>query len=137
MKSERFLVLFLLGCGPLAGTAEEKTAARVGGAALRTGVEKATGSSNSEVATAAVRALAEWPDDAAIPVLLSLAVAAPDVKRQSLAVRDVLKKAEAHSELSVRFASDWKTVRTRSGNAENKKTLDALFKVTEKEGRNT
>ena len=108
-----------------------ETAARVGGDVLRTSVENATESPDGEVATAAVRALAEWPDDATVPALLSLAMAAPDAKRQALAVRGVLKKAEAHPELGVRFASVWKAVRTRPGNTENKKTLDALFKVAE------
>jgi hypothetical protein len=105
-----------------------EAAARLGGDALLKAVEAASASANTEISTAAVRALGEWADAASVPALLRLAILAPDAKRQTLAVRGVSKKMNADGIDKKALFPVWKTIRDLPGNEANKKTIDDLFK---------
>ncbi len=105
-----------------------ETAARVGGDALLKAVEAAATSANAEISVSAVRALAAWSDAAALPALMRLAVTAPDVKRQTLAVRGVAKMFNVQQVDKKALLPVWRTVRSLPGNEENKKTIDDLFR---------
>lgn len=105
-----------------------ETAARLGGDALLKAVEAAVASANVDVSTSAVRALAAWADDASVPALLSLAVTAPDTKRQTLALRGVSKKLNADGIDKKALFPVWKTIRSQPGSEDNKVAIDNLFK---------
>ncbi len=105
-----------------------ETAARLGGDALLKAVEAEAASANAEVSTAAVRALASWTGAASLPALMRLAVTAPDAKRQTLAVRGVSKMMNADGIDKQALFPVWKTIRSQTGNEENKKAIDDLFK---------
>ncbi|MEI7900561.1 MAG: hypothetical protein WCK89_09915 [bacterium] len=105
-----------------------ETAARLGGDALLKNTEASAASANSDVSTAAVRALAEWVDAASVPALLRLAITAPDAKRQTLAVRGVSKKLGGADTDKKALLPVWETIRSQPGNEENKKAIDDLFK---------
>ena len=83
---------------------------------------------NADVATAAVRALAACSDAASLPALLRLAVAAPDAKRQTLAMRGVSKLFNTQPVDKKALLPVWRTLRSQPGNEENKKAIDDLFK---------
>ncbi|MDD4101539.1 MAG: hypothetical protein PHU80_02760 [Kiritimatiellae bacterium] len=105
-----------------------ETAARIGGAQLLATVEEAAGSAETDTATAAVRALADWADNGSIPALMQHAVTAPDARRQTLAVRGLTKKSEAKDFDKTKFRAVWQQTRTLPGNEEHKKAIDALLK---------
>ena len=105
-----------------------ETAARLGGDPLLKAVEAATTSANADIAVAAVRALAAWSDAAALPALLRLAVAAPDAKRQTLAVRGAAKMFNVMQVDKKALLPVWRTIRSQPGNEANKKAIDDLFK---------
>lgn len=107
-----------------------ETAGRVGGDALLKVAEGAAASDNADVSTAAVRALADWADNASLPLLMRLAVTAPDARRQTLALRGLTKKLEAKNLDKQPFAAAWQTIRPAAGtgNEEHKTAIDALLK---------
>ncbi len=104
-----------------------ETASRIGGKDLLQTVEAASADANAEISTAAIRALAAWPDASALPALLRLAVAAPDSKRQVLAARGVAKLAAADGFDKQPYLALWRTIRTQTGDDTRKKEIDALF----------
>jgi hypothetical protein len=85
-----------------------EAAARLGGAPLLKAVEAASASPNAEIATAAVRALAAWPDAAALPALTRIAAEdGPDAKRRALAQRGLDKfKTETNVALKKTVTAD-------------------------------
>lgn len=105
-----------------------ETAGRVGGDTLLKIVEASVAAGNADVSTAAVRTLADWSDNASLPLLMKLAVTAPDARRQTIALRGLTKKLEAKNLDRKPFAAVWQTVRTAAGNDEHKAAIDALFK---------
>ena len=107
-----------------------ETAARLGGAPLLKTVEAAASSPNADTALAAVRALALWPDTTALPALLRQAVASPDARRQTLAMRGVEKMFNAHPVDRASLLPAWRAIRAQPGNDEHKKAIDDLFKET-------
>lgn len=104
------------------------TAARIGGERLLEATAKAAASDDAETATAAVRALADWADDTAIPTLMQHAVTAPDARRQTLAMRGLTKKIEAQGFDKAKFRSVWQQTRALTGNDQHKQAIDALLK---------
>ncbi len=105
-----------------------ETAARLGGDPLLKAVEAASASASADISVAAVRALAAWSDSASLPALLRLAVTAPDVKRQTLAVRGVSKMFNVMQVDKKALLPVWRTIRSQPGNEANKKIIDDLFK---------
>ena len=105
-----------------------ETAARLGGDVLLKAVADATASANADVSVSAVRALSAWPDTAALPALLRLAVTAPDAKRQTLALRGVSKLIHVPQADKKAFLPVWRTIRCLPGNDENKTVIDDFFK---------
>jgi hypothetical protein len=105
-----------------------ETAARLGGGALLETVEAAAGSANPEVATAAVRALADWSDAASVPALLRLAATSDNAKRQALAQRGLAKKLNADNANKAAVFKLWQTLRPSVTDEARKKAIDELFK---------
>jgi hypothetical protein len=103
-----------------------ETAARIGGDTLRQTVENAVADANADISTAAIRALAEWPEPAALPTLLRLAVNAPDAKRQTLAARGVAKLLNRDGLDKKPYADLWRTLRGQASEA-RRKEIDNLF----------
>ncbi len=103
-----------------------ETAARIGGDALRQTVESAAADANANLSTAAIRALAEWPEPAALPALLRLAVNAPDAKRQTLAARGVAKLVNRDGLDKKPYADLWRTLRAQATDA-RRQEIDNLF----------
>jgi len=104
-----------------------ETAARIGGAPLLQAVEAASASANIEVSTAAIRALADWPENTVLPALLRLAVTAPDAKRQILATRGVSKMASKDGFDKQKYLEVWRKLRTQPGDDARKKEIDTFF----------
>ncbi len=116
-----------------AATAKDKpvlleTAARIGGSQLLDAVEKAADSEDTNAATAAVRALADWADDASVPALMRHAVTAPDARRQTLALRGLSKKVAAKGFDKAKFMPAWQKARAMAGSDAQKQAVDALLK---------
>jgi hypothetical protein len=87
-----------------------ETAARFGGAPLLAAVEAAAAATAPETATAAVRALAAWPDAAALPALVRIARDTPDAKHRALAQRGIDRlKVETNVALNKAVTSDTPT----------------------------
>lgn len=105
-----------------------ETAARLGGATLLKAVEAATASPNAETATAAVRALASWSDDASVPALLRLAATATNAKHQTLALRGLAKKLEADGADKTAAFAIWQEIQKSPVSDVRKKAIDDLFK---------
>ncbi len=105
-----------------------EAAGRIGGSDLLKSVAAATADANDEVATAATRALAAWPDTSALPPLFKLALTAPDKKRQILAMRGAEKLASNDPVGTMMHLEVWKALRNAAGNEEHKKAIDELFK---------
>jgi hypothetical protein len=105
-----------------------ESAARIGGAELLKAVEASLTSPQADVATAAVRALAAWPDAAALPSLLRVAAKDPDARRQTLAVRGVAKLFNTCQVDKKALLPTWRTLRADMKNAANQATIDDLFK---------
>ena len=105
-----------------------ETAARVGGSKMLAAVEMAAASDDTATATAAVRALSDWVDDASIPALMRHAVTAPDARRQTLALRGLSKKIEAKGFDKTKFRAVWQQTRSASGNDKHKEAIDTLLK---------
>jgi len=105
-----------------------ESAVRVGGAELLKAVEASLTAPQPDVATAAVRALAAWPDAAALPSLLRVAAKDPDARRQTLAVRGVAKLFNTCQVDKKALLPTWRTLRADMKNATNQATIDDLFK---------
>ncbi len=104
-----------------------ETAARIGGDQLLTVVQKTTEVSEASVANAAVRALAEWVDNASLPLLLRLAITAPDARRQTLAFRGASKRLETKGFDKKPYHQEWQKIRALPGNEVHKKALEELM----------
>jgi hypothetical protein len=105
-----------------------ESAARIGGTELLKAVEASLTAPQPDVATAAVRALAAWPDAAALPSLLRVAAKDPDARRQTLAVRGVAKLFNTCQVDKKALLPTWRTLRADMKNATNQATIDDLFK---------
>lgn len=103
-------------------------AARIGGAPLlQTTLTAATGD-NQNLATAAVRALANWSDDGAIPALIQIAVHDPNARHQKLALRGIETIANKQADITAKYGSAWLNLRQKAGgNEEHKQKLAAIF----------
>jgi len=80
-----------------------------------------------DVSTAAIRALAVWPDLSALPTLMRLAITAPDAKRQVLAARGVSRMFLTDGFDKQTYIGIWRTIRTQPGEDARKKEIDMLF----------
>ena len=105
-----------------------ETAARVGGEALLKAVETATASTNAEVATAAVRALAAWADASSIPALLHLAATSANTKHQTLALRGLAKKFDEDGVDKKAAFTLWQELQKAPVDDARKKAINDLFK---------
>ncbi len=105
-----------------------ETAARIGGAALLKAVETATASTNADVSTAAVRALADWSDATSVPSLLRLAATTANAKHQTLATRGLAKKLDEPGADKKAALKLWQELKKTSVDDARIKALDDLFK---------
>jgi len=90
--------------------------------------ETATGSANTEAATSAVRALADWPDDASVPALLRLAATAANAKQQTLALRGLTKKLDAPNADKKAALKLWSALKPNVADEARRKSIDDLFR---------
>jgi hypothetical protein len=105
-----------------------ETAGRLGGNTLLTAVEASTASPNADVATTAVRALADWPDAASVPALLRLAATSSKAKQQTLAQRGLAKKLNEDGADKKAALNLWKGLKPNVTDEARKKALDDLFR---------
>lgn len=107
-------------------------AARTGAPALLETVKSATTAPDAATATAAVRALAAWPNAAALPALFELAIGGADNRTQVLALRGAEKIAAADHAGTLAHLAAWQKIREKPGNEEHKKSIEELFKAPTK-----
>lgn len=105
-----------------------ETAGRLGGEPLLKAVEAATASPNAEAATAAVRALADWPDASSVPALLRLAATAASGKQQTLAQRGLAKRLNADGADKKASFKLWQELKPGVADEARRKAIDDLFK---------
>jgi hypothetical protein len=89
--------------------------------------ESALKDSDSEVSTAAVRALAAWSNNDSINNLMSIAYTSDDSKQRILAQRGIEKKLEAKGVDKAPFKKEWEKVSSGAGDADIKKKLNDFF----------
>ena len=106
-----------------------ETAARIGGEPLLKAVEASTASANADAATAAVRALADWPDTASIPALLRLAATSANAKHQTLALRGLAKKFDDPNADKKASKKLWLELKKASVGEARNQAIDDLFKL--------
>jgi hypothetical protein len=105
-----------------------ETYGRIGSKPLLALTESAVKDEDKEVSTAAVRALAEWPDADSVKVLMSIALESADTKQRVLAQRGIEKKLGAKDFDKAPYKKMWEAMsQNGQGDAEIKKQLDAFF----------
>ncbi|MDD2599172.1 MAG: hypothetical protein PHO37_08110 [Kiritimatiellae bacterium] len=105
-----------------------ETFGRIGSKPLLALAESAVKDADTEISTAAVRALAEWSDNDSVKALMSIALMSADNKQRILAQRGLEKKLAAKGVDKAPFKKLWEEIsKGDQGDAEIKKQINALF----------
>ena len=102
-------------------------AARLGGEKLLALVERASESEEREICSSAIRALSSWQGDAAVPVLIRLAVTGSSKRAQILSMRSLNARINKRTAKNPLFIKAWKAVKDKPGNEANKRALSGLM----------
>ena len=102
---------------------------RIGSKELLTLTEGALKTTDKDLATAAVRALAAWDNNDSIKALMLTALNSSDKKQRILSQRGIEKKLTAKGVKKAPYSKMWADVsKSAQGNAEMKTKLDEFFK---------
>lgn len=105
-----------------------EAASRLGGESLLKAVDAASASPDDETSTAAVRALADWPDVASVPALLRLAATGATPRQQILAQRGLTKKLSPDGVDKKAAFVLWQGLKPKLADEARRKAIDDLFK---------